>query len=380
MERNMKYFIYCPYIISSSSKSMHHLCSSLNRCGHDAIMVYEGINFDVEILYSDSFNFLKSSSQVDDSYENVIIFPSLYTREYMIKRLGLKRIRMAIWWLSKENEEKSGSKYSSRLDRSLINLCCSEDLLKDFDFGKFLLDEGKIDSCIADANNFFRISCDFNDLGRNIIEFENIVSCFSNSIFVDLGVRTGVSSMMMLNYAKERNNEVYGVDVDFSVTDNFVLANTSHKRIFGDSSSIGKIWNKGDVSVLFVDTIHAYEQVMCELYYWYQHVRDGGWIVFHDTDWPDGKHEFIGGRNWERADKGLKNFFGIESLNYEDDYILVKHCPSSWGMTFVNVKKKKDYVSLFKDWDNVFAERNYLTSIFWNEGNLGGRKIDLVLP
>jgi hypothetical protein len=119
---------------------------------------------------------------------------------------------------------------------------------------------------------------------------------------------------------------------------------------------------------------------MCELYYWYEHVRDGGWIVFHDTDWPDGKNEFIGGRNWERADNGVKNFFGIESLNYEDDYILVKHYPSSWGMTFVNVKKKKDYVSLFKDWDNVFAERNYLTSIFWNEGNLGGRKIDLVLP
>lgn len=349
----------------------------MNDSGFNSSMVYEGINFETECLYKDLYGSLKSSPQVDDSYENLIIFPSTFTKDYLVKRLGLKRIRIAVWWISEDSDNFFGSHELAKMknDVSLYHISHCSDL----DFANFCIKEENMGSAIVEMNNYFCNTYGSNDLGKNIIEFENVVSSFSNSIFIDLGVRTGVSSLMMLNYANEKNNEVYGVDVDFSLTDRHVLVNTRHKRLFGDSSSIGKIWNKGEISVLFVDTIHAYEQVMCELRYWYCHVKEGGWIIFHDTEWPVGKHEFIGGKNWERADMGLKNFFGIDSLNYEDDHILVKHFPDSWGMTFVQVKKKKDYVSEFKDWDFVFEQRNLLTSIFWNGGNLGGRKIDLIL-
>lgn len=381
----MKYYIFCPYLSSSSSESLHKLCSCLNSCGFESYMVYEGINFPADLLYRDIYSNLRFACEVEDGYENVMIFPEIFTREYMVKRLGLKRIRLAVWWLSIDNAVLFGSYESLKKDRTIKHFYQSQHALENVGFGNFMLNDLLDDkkSFIEEVkylNSIFHNECCGNDLGVNILEFENLVSSFSNSIFVDLGVRSGVSSLMMLNYAVERNNEVYGIDVDFSNTDKGVLANPRYRSVFGDSSSIGKVWNGREITVLFVDTIHASEQVMCELFYWHQYVREGGWIVFHDTEWPEDKHEQIGGRNWDQADKGLKNFFGIDSLNYEDEFILVEHYPSSWGMTFVKIKKKRDYVSLFKNWPKVFADRNYLTSIFWNESNCGPRKIDLILP
>jgi hypothetical protein len=53
--------------------------------------------------------------------------------------------------------------------------------------------------------------------------------------------------------------------------------------------------------------------------------------------------------------------------------------PESWGMTIVEIKKKKDYVSEFQNWKEVINKRNCLIGIFWNEGNKGDVKIDIEL-
>ena len=48
-------------------------------------------------------------------------------------------------------------------------------------------------------------------------------------------------------------------------------------------------------------------------------------------------------------------------------------------MTIVEIKKKKDYISEFPNWNEVIDRRNRLISIFWNEENKGKVKIDLTL-
>ena len=53
--------------------------------------------------------------------------------------------------------------------------------------------------------------------------------------------------------------------------------------------------------------------------------------------------------------------------------------PESWGMTIVEIKKKKDYVSEFTNWNEVIDKRNHLISLFWNEENKSNVKIDLLL-
>ena len=48
-------------------------------------------------------------------------------------------------------------------------------------------------------------------------------------------------------------------------------------------------------------------------------------------------------------------------------------------MTIVHLKKKKDYISEYKDWVEIINRRNHLISLFWTEENKDNIKIDLIL-
>ena len=216
------------------------------------------------------------------------------------------------------------------------------------------------------------------DIGINANYLYEIVSNYKNTIFVDLGVRTGISSEIMLMNSEINNNKVFGVDVDYSMVNSKVSFHTNYTKILGDSSTVGKYWDK-KISGLFVDTFHIKEQVLTELYFWYPHIEEGGFVAFHDTNWPENKNDIYGGVTWSRVEDGIKEFFGTTTLNYEDEFIKMSNYPESWGMTIVHIKKKKNYIFEYKDWVEVFKKRNYLISLFWTEQNKGNVKIDLVL-
>ena len=158
--------------------------------------------------------------------------------------------------------------------------------------------------------------------------------------------------------------------------------------IEGDSSSVGKYWDTseyGKVKLLFVDSIHVAAQVATELYHWYPHMEDDSWIVFHDTNWPEGMHDLTwhpkvqeSGIKWDRPEIAVGLFFDITDLfdqyrnqgfRYEDEFIRVRHRPESWGLTSVHIKKKKDYASNIdaEDWNKIFEDRNEVISYFKNE-------------
>lgn len=216
------------------------------------------------------------------------------------------------------------------------------------------------------------------DIGSNAEYLYQKVSKYTDSIFVDLGVRSGVSSEIMLINSDINNNQVFGVDIDWGFINPSVNSHPNYNKITGDSSTIGKYWDK-KINGLFVDTFHIKEQVLCELYFWYPHIEEGGFIAFHDTNWPIDKHDVYGGITWGRVEEGVKGFFNINSLNYEDEFIKMVNYPNSWGMTIVEIKKKKNYISEYTNWEDVFKKRNKLISIFWNEKNKININIDLLL-
>jgi hypothetical protein len=216
------------------------------------------------------------------------------------------------------------------------------------------------------------------DIGINADPLYSVVSKYKDTTFVDLGVRSGVSSEIMLIGSHTNNNKVFGVDVDWSMLNQSVGSHPNYTKILGDSSTVGKYWDT-KISGLFIDTFHIKEQVLSELYFWYPHVEEGGFIAFHDTNWPIGKHDVYSGITWDRVEEGVKSFFNVEVLNYEDEYIKMVNYPKSWGMTIVEIKKKKDYESEFPNWKEVIEKRNHLISLFWNEENKFDVKIDLVL-
>ena len=217
------------------------------------------------------------------------------------------------------------------------------------------------------------------DLGENWKKLHSFVKDYSHGTFVDLGVHRGSSSATLLYEAHKNKNHVFGVDIDHSLLLPIVRNNPNYTSLVGDSVTIGKYFSD-KVTGLFVDTFHIKEQVLCELYYWYPKLIEGGFIGFHDTNWPAGKNDNYGSIVWETPDKAILEFFNIPSLNYEDEYIKVENYPESWGMTLVKLKKKKDYISEYKNWSAIFQRRNLLISLFWTKQNKGEMLIDLMLP
>lgn len=217
------------------------------------------------------------------------------------------------------------------------------------------------------------------DLGVSGYYLYDAIKEYKNSTIVELGTWVGESTELFLLEAEEKNNTLHCVDVSFIDLPEEIKSNQRVNLHLGDSSTIGKYWNN-HVDILFVDTFHIKEQVLSELYYWYKHVNEGGLIVFHDTNWPDDKHDEYGGIKWERPEEAVKLFFGIPSLDFEDDYIRSFNFPEKWGITIVAIKKKKDYIKEYREWEETFNKRNHLISLFWNQENSNAINIDLELP
>lgn len=217
------------------------------------------------------------------------------------------------------------------------------------------------------------------DLGENSVRLHEVSQTFSDSIFVDLGVREGASSGILCDRSKELNNKIYGVDIDFSLLKTHLMNDQNYEIIVGDSSTIGRDFEieKG-VDILFVDTLHVKEQVLCELYYWIDKMNENSYVVFHDSHWSESMRENIGGLDWDRVDVAITEFFNLKELkNQKNSNIEVTCYPESYGMTFIKIKEKVDFKKNVKNWKEVFEKRNQLLSFFWNKDNVGDKVIDL---
>lgn len=74
--------------------------------------------------------------------------------------------------------------------------------------------------------------------------------------------------------------------------------------LIGESSAIIKTWNK-QIGMLYIDDGHDYEIVLEEYHDWSPYIADNGWIVFHDSNWPDVNRviqECIAGSNQWRVE------------------------------------------------------------------------------
>ncbi len=222
------------------------------------------------------------------------------------------------------------------------------------------------------------------ELGINTLKFLEIKNNLgSDNIFVDLGVETGKSSRILLENSINRKNIVYGIDPHMyagHISD--CLEHPNYNFIKEDSVIAGKNWIFKKPKLVFVDTVHAKEQVLKELYYWWDLLEVNGYLIFHDTNWANYVHkpnhpcagkrpgntglgyDFYSGIAWETPDKAIKEFFNISDLDYEDDFIKVEHGPDDLGMVFLLKKQEKDYKSGINNWDSIEEKRQILLSNF----------------
>jgi SAM-dependent methyltransferase len=232
-----------------------------------------------------------------------------------------------------------------------------------------------MDTDLTELKNF--INEPHCDLGSNAWVLADLVKTFNNGRFIDLGVRLGASSAIMSIDAGKNNNQVCGCDLMF---DGFQrngarFVNQNYMCYQADSVTLGKNWDEDPFDIIFVDTIHTREQVLSELYFWSNHLKEGGYFIFHDSHW-EGPGDVIGGKQWERVDVAITDFFGLpksvrEMSQYEDENVCLEHYAPSYGMTFVKVKTL-DAIKKFKsniDWNQVFKIRNWLNNLHFNKEN-----------
>jgi hypothetical protein len=222
-------------------------------------------------------------------------------------------------------------------------------------------------------------------------KFSGYINEIKNGVLIDIGVYMGASSRLMIDKCLNHNNKVYGIDP----IPGYNSDNPNYSYIKDDSVLVGREWSKGQVDLVFFDSVHAKEQVLCELYYWWDLIKVGGMAIFHDTSWegylhqqshhgagkPPGNsrkgYDTYGGVDWDTPDKAVEEFFNI-TLNteerdvnddniitiYEDEFIMVETNYALLGMVFIRKKREIDYKTNLTNWDLVFTKRNILLSFF----------------
>jgi cephalosporin hydroxylase len=195
------------------------------------------------------------------------------------------------------------------------------------------------------------------DLGQNALILLERVKKISGGNFVDLGVRFGTSSYILLQDSDKNDNHVYGVDISQNVED-IIVNNYRYTFILSDSVLAGENWDSDkSVNILFIDTLHIKDHVLCELNAWYKHLSDKALLVFHDTNWPPDKRDYYKGQYWDRPEEAIKQFFDIDELNVDNENIKVEHFPYSWGMTFVQLKNKNKQFGEKIIWKDILKFR-----------------------
>jgi hypothetical protein len=120
------------------------------------------------------------------------------------------------------------------------------------------------------------------DLARGSSQIEGVV--------VELGTYKCLSTIYLASGSPDK---VYSVDTHEFGTYEEARSNLDARGV-GDNASliigftedVGKEWKK-PIRLLFVDADHTYEGVKKDIIAWTPFIVEGGYIVFHDTNYPD---------------------------------------------------------------------------------------------
>lgn len=132
---------------------------------------------------------------------------------------------------------------------------------------------------------------------------------------LELGTRTGESTIALLLAAKKINGKVTSVDIDscISAKENVKKLKLDSHWNFIQSDDLKLDWDK-QIDHLFIDSSHTYEQTISELNKFEPFVRKGGLITFHDIiSFPpvlDAINDFIS----DRTDLRFYKFFHNNGL------------------------------------------------------------------
>jgi precorrin-6B methylase 2 len=119
-------------------------------------------------------------------------------------------------------------------------------------------------------------------------------------IFVNIGAGAGTSTIAVL----ETREDAVLISVDILASGTEVTTNEHQRldecgedylkrvvRVWGDSKIVGEAW-PFMIDYIFIDGDHTADGCRGDIESWFDHVREGGYMLFHDygsPNWPDVK-------------------------------------------------------------------------------------------
>jgi cephalosporin hydroxylase len=121
---------------------------------------------------------------------------------------------------------------------------------------------------------------DESDIHEHLATFVDLVVSMNAQKVIELGVRTGVSTVAWLYGLEQTGGHLWSVDIVKSPFDA-----KGWTFILGDDLSVDVLEQlPDDADIVFIDSSHTYGHTLGELAVYSRKMRPGGRIVLHDTE------------------------------------------------------------------------------------------------
>jgi predicted O-methyltransferase YrrM len=143
---------------------------------------------------------------------------------------------------------------------------------------------------------------------------------------IELGTRTGVSTVAWLHGLEQTGGHLTSVDIDPAPA---IGAHAQWTFIQGDDCDPDVFGTLRPADIVFIDTSHHRRHTLCELYLYRHLVRPGGLMVCHDTELrrPEGSPQGDPPYPVKSAILEFVEDEGLEWFNFTD----------SWGLGVISI-------------------------------------------
>lgn len=143
---------------------------------------------------------------------------------------------------------------------------------------------------------------------------------------IELGTRSGVSTIAWLYGLELTGGKLWSVDIDRAP---FAPKGFDHWSFIRGDDCTEEVFSKlpDKVDVVFIDTSHAYEHTLAELSLYHWLVRPGGRILLHDTELAH--PEFVKGKAFP-VKRAVTEFCEAEGYEWSND-------PKCYGLATIQI-------------------------------------------
>jgi len=165
------------------------------------------------------------------------------------------------------------------------------------------------------------------DIHEHLPFMVELVESLGATKVVELGTRSGLSTVAWLHALEATDGHLWSVDMD--PAPDLGLEVDRWTFIQGDDCD-PDVYSQlpSGADIVFIDTSHAYDHTLQELRLYRWLVRPGGRLVLHDTELP--QPELVGPQPPYPVKKAVVEFCAAEGLRWTNR-------PNCWGLGIIEV-------------------------------------------